>query len=177
MADENVTKIARFDVNPANSHVQRFGAHLHLITLIGRLYELNQVTAIDPATVREGDYPARQAVSVPDDPIFITGQSTMLLDLARLVQTVADTGKPVVTTTYGRSICVEPLFCDEYPSQMSVLSEPSGPIAFRGSPECLLDLAQNITFASTNVGHLHLDSVASFTPDSSELILAVTDAK
>ncbi|WP_319345026.1 polymorphic toxin-type HINT domain-containing protein [Streptomyces sp. NY05-11A] len=56
-----VRKIARFDVNPGSSHVQKLGPHLNLETQInGRTVTSGPLkdphTAIDPSTIRSGDY-------------------------------------------------------------------------------------------------------------------------
>jgi hypothetical protein len=57
-----VTRISRFDINPANRGVQRQGPHLHLETQIngvavtkGPLADPH--TPIDPSTIRPGDIP------------------------------------------------------------------------------------------------------------------------
>lgn len=52
-----VTKIARFDVNPADSHVAKDGAHLNLETHINGKSVSNVHIDIDPNTVRPGDHP------------------------------------------------------------------------------------------------------------------------
>lgn len=61
-AGDQVVHIARFDVNPASPHVQRFGPHLNLETQInGRTIRSGPLrdphTPIDPSTVRAGDIP------------------------------------------------------------------------------------------------------------------------
>jgi len=183
MKDRNVTKLARFDVNPADPHVQRFGPHLHLITLVDRCYASHEQTAIDPTTVREGDYPSPQLTADLERRVVIAGPRSMLLQLARLAQTAADTCKPtVVTRDGGGPIHVEPVFSSgDIPQQVALLAEPRGSLVFRGSPECLRDLAQNIAFATTTRGHLHLGtdlgSVASLACHSLDLILEPTDAE
>ena len=56
-AGNTVTRNARFDVNPADPHVQREGAHLNLETQVnGRSNGTDPHTPIDPATIRRGDY-------------------------------------------------------------------------------------------------------------------------
>jgi len=58
-ADGNtVTKNARFDVNPADPHVQKNGPHLNLETQVnGKPVGKDPHTPIDPDTVRPGDIP------------------------------------------------------------------------------------------------------------------------
>jgi RHS repeat-associated protein len=56
-AGDTVTKNARFDVNPADPHVQKQGPHLNLETQVNGKTVSNSHTAIDPATVRPGDIP------------------------------------------------------------------------------------------------------------------------
>jgi hypothetical protein len=51
------TRIGRFDVNPADGHVSREGAHLNLETQINKVIRQNQHVPIDPRTVRSGDKP------------------------------------------------------------------------------------------------------------------------
>ena len=51
------TKIARFDVNPADPHVQNQGPHVNLETQINGKTKSNIHQPIDPATLREGDHP------------------------------------------------------------------------------------------------------------------------
>ena len=52
-----VTKIGRFDVNPADPHVAKEGAHLNLETQVNGKQVGNQHIPIDPNTVRPGDHP------------------------------------------------------------------------------------------------------------------------
>jgi hypothetical protein len=56
-AGGTVTRNARFDVNPADSHVQKQGAHLNLETQVNGGTVQNDHIPIDPATVRPGDIP------------------------------------------------------------------------------------------------------------------------
>lgn len=57
-AGNTVTKNARFDVNPADPHVQKQGAHLNLETQVnGRAVGNDPHIPIDPSTVRPGDIP------------------------------------------------------------------------------------------------------------------------
>lgn len=56
-AGDTVTRNARFDVNPADSHVQKQGAHLNLETQVNGRTVQNDHIPIDPATVRPGDTP------------------------------------------------------------------------------------------------------------------------
>ncbi|WP_329410347.1 hypothetical protein OG802_13345 [Streptomyces sp. NBC_00704] len=56
-----VRKIARFDVNPESGHVQKLGPHLNLETQVnGKTVTSGPLkdphTAIDPSTIRSGDY-------------------------------------------------------------------------------------------------------------------------
>jgi hypothetical protein len=183
MPHQKVTKLARFDVNPADPHVQRFGPHLHLITLVDRCYASHEQSAIDPTTVREGDYPSPQLTATLERRVVISGPRSMFWQLARLTQAAADTWKPtVVARDGGGPIHVEPVFSSgDIPQQVALLAEPRGSLIFRGSPECLRDLAQNIAFATTTRGHLHLGadlgSVASLASNSLELIFEPTDAE
>ena len=61
-ADGNtITKIARFDINPASAHVQQLGPHLNLETQInGRSITSGALkdphTPIDPSSFGPGDY-------------------------------------------------------------------------------------------------------------------------
>ena len=60
-AGNAVRKIARFDVNPNSAHVQKLGLHLNLETQInGKTVTSGPLkdphTAIDPSTIRPGDY-------------------------------------------------------------------------------------------------------------------------
>jgi RHS repeat-associated protein len=52
-----VTKIGRFDVNPADGHVQKEGSHLNLETQVNGKTTENSHIPIDPSTVRRGDHP------------------------------------------------------------------------------------------------------------------------
>jgi RHS repeat-associated protein len=53
-----VTRIGRFDVNPLDTHVGKYGAHLNLETHInGRILPPKIHGSIDPYTVRPGDTP------------------------------------------------------------------------------------------------------------------------
>jgi hypothetical protein len=56
-AGDTVTKNARFDVNPADPHVQRQGAHLNLETQVNGGTVSNSHIPVDPSTVRPGDIP------------------------------------------------------------------------------------------------------------------------
>jgi RHS repeat-associated protein len=52
------TRIGRFDINPADSHVQQYGPHLNLETQInGVSVGLDPHLPIDPRTIRPGDIP------------------------------------------------------------------------------------------------------------------------
>ena len=51
------TKIGRFDVNPADPHVQANGPHVNLETQVNGNIRANQHIPIDPTTVRPGDHP------------------------------------------------------------------------------------------------------------------------
>jgi len=51
------TKIGRFDVNPADSHVQANGPHLNLETQVNGVKTANEHIPIDGSTVRPGDHP------------------------------------------------------------------------------------------------------------------------
>lgn len=55
-AGNTVTKNARFDVNPANKHVQTNGPHLNIETHENGVTIKNDHIPIDPATVRRGDH-------------------------------------------------------------------------------------------------------------------------
>jgi hypothetical protein len=60
-AGNTVTKNARFDVNPADPHVQKQGPHLNLETQVnGQRVGVDPHTPIDPSTVRPGDIPKPQ---------------------------------------------------------------------------------------------------------------------
>jgi hypothetical protein len=52
-----VTDIARFDINPADPHVQSVGPHLNLESQLNGRQISNQHIPIDPSTVRQGDQP------------------------------------------------------------------------------------------------------------------------
>ena len=61
-AGNTITKIARFDINPASAHVQLYGPHLNLETQINRIPVRTGSLAdphlpIDPTTIRPGDKP------------------------------------------------------------------------------------------------------------------------
>lgn len=57
-AGNTVTRNARFDVNPADPHVQKQGPHLNLETQVnGQRVGVDPHTPIDPSTVRPGDIP------------------------------------------------------------------------------------------------------------------------
>ncbi len=58
-AGRTETKIARFDVNPADPHVQKQGAHLNLETQVNGKVKANEHIPIKPETVRPGDVPQR----------------------------------------------------------------------------------------------------------------------
>ncbi len=184
MVDQKVTKLARFDVNPADPHVQRCGAHLHLITLVDRCYASHEQSVIDPTTVREGDCPSSQVGPAFDQQVVIAGPRSMLWQLARLVQRAADSGAPAIATPEGRGpIHVEPVFVFAQGGilqQVALLTDPKGSLIFRGDTECLRDLARNIAFATKTRGHLHvgtdLGPVASLAFGSMQLILEATDA-
>lgn len=52
------TRIGRFDINPADPHVQQYGPHLNLETQInGVPVGLDPHLPIDPTTIRPGDFP------------------------------------------------------------------------------------------------------------------------
>jgi len=52
------TRVARFDINPADPHVQQLGPHLNLETRIGKKkVGTDPHTPIDPSTIRKGDCP------------------------------------------------------------------------------------------------------------------------
>jgi RHS repeat-associated protein len=52
-----VSKMGRFDVNPADPHVAKEGAHLNLETHVNGKPVGNEHFPIDPKTVRPGDHP------------------------------------------------------------------------------------------------------------------------
>ena len=54
---KTVSKIGRMDVNPADPHVAKDGAHLNLQTQVNGKTVGNQHIPIDPKTVRPGDHP------------------------------------------------------------------------------------------------------------------------
>ena len=59
---QRITKIARFDINPASPHVQKHGPHLNLETQVnGRTItrgpDADPHLPIDPSTIRSGDIP------------------------------------------------------------------------------------------------------------------------
>lgn len=61
-AGNTVTKISRFDINPASPHVQQYGPHLNLETQINGVPVRSGPLAdphipIDPGTIRPGDIP------------------------------------------------------------------------------------------------------------------------
>jgi hypothetical protein len=61
-AGNTVTKIARFDINPASKHVQQLGPHLNLETQVNGVTVRSGPLAdphlpIDPMTIRPGDIP------------------------------------------------------------------------------------------------------------------------
>ncbi len=57
-ANGNVTtKIGRFDVNPADPHVNANGPHLNMETQVNGRIQSNQHVPIDGSTVRPGDHP------------------------------------------------------------------------------------------------------------------------
>ena len=57
-ANGNVTtKIGRFDVNPADPHVNANGPHLNMETQVNGKIQSNQHVPIDGSTVRPGDHP------------------------------------------------------------------------------------------------------------------------
>jgi hypothetical protein len=61
-AGRPVTSVARFDINPNNSHVQQYGPHLNLETQVGGRPVRSGPYAdphipIDPTTIRPGDIP------------------------------------------------------------------------------------------------------------------------
>ena len=59
-SDESGTmteKIARFDVNPSDSHVAANGPHLNLETQVNGRVVSNSHIRIDPRTIRPGDHP------------------------------------------------------------------------------------------------------------------------
>ena len=56
-AGDTVTQNARFDVNPADPHVQKQGPHLNLETQVNGKIVKNEHIPIDPSTVRPGDIP------------------------------------------------------------------------------------------------------------------------
>gem|GEM_PF-6532799 len=52
------TRVARFDINPTDPHVQQLGPHLNLETRIGKKkVGTDPHTPIDPSTIRKGDCP------------------------------------------------------------------------------------------------------------------------
>jgi RHS repeat-associated protein len=53
----SVSKMGRFDVNPADPHVAKDGAHLNLETHVNGKPVGNEHIPIDPKTVRPGDHP------------------------------------------------------------------------------------------------------------------------
>lgn len=66
---QNVTRIARFDINPNSPHVQQYGPHLNLETQInvkpvrkGSLADPH--IPVDPSTIRPGDIPYEIAIYV-----------------------------------------------------------------------------------------------------------------
>jgi RHS repeat-associated protein len=60
-AGNTVTRNARFDVNPADPHVQKQGPHLNLETQVnGQRVGVDPHTPIDPSTVLPGDIPKPQ---------------------------------------------------------------------------------------------------------------------
>jgi len=56
-AGQAETKIGRFDVNPADPHVQKQGPHLNVETQVNGKVKKNEHIPIDPKTVRDADYP------------------------------------------------------------------------------------------------------------------------
>jgi hypothetical protein len=59
-ADANgntLSKMGRLDVNPADPHVVKDGAHLNLETHVNGKPSGNEHISIDPKTVRPGDHP------------------------------------------------------------------------------------------------------------------------
>ena len=56
-AGNNTTKIARFDINPADPHVAASGPHLNLETQVNGRIRTNTHLPIDPSTIRPGDFP------------------------------------------------------------------------------------------------------------------------
>lgn len=61
VSGKKITKIARFDINPASPHVGKLGPHLNLETQINGETVTSGLQAdphipIDPTTIRPGDY-------------------------------------------------------------------------------------------------------------------------
>jgi len=56
-AGQTETKIGRFDINPADTHVQKSGPHLNIETQINGKQVSNDHIPIDPKTIRPGDHP------------------------------------------------------------------------------------------------------------------------
>jgi hypothetical protein len=56
-AGQTESRMARFDVNPNDPHVQSQGPHLNLETHVNGVQISNVHRPIDPATLRLGDYP------------------------------------------------------------------------------------------------------------------------
>jgi len=56
-AEGTVTKISRFDVNPADKHVRQSGPHLNRETQVNGKTVTNVHTPVKSATVRKGDHP------------------------------------------------------------------------------------------------------------------------
>jgi RHS repeat-associated protein len=56
-AGKTETRVARFDINPSDPHVQSQGPHLNLEIQVNGRVKANDHISIDPATVRPGDHP------------------------------------------------------------------------------------------------------------------------
>ncbi|MBF0532562.1 MAG: RHS repeat-associated core domain-containing protein, partial [Candidatus Omnitrophica bacterium] len=56
-AGQKITRIARFDINPASKHIQQIGPHLNLETQIEGKVVGNIHLPIDPNSIRPGDIP------------------------------------------------------------------------------------------------------------------------
>jgi len=52
-----VSKMGRFDINPADPHVAANGPHLNLETHVNGVKGPNEHIPIDPKTIRPGDHP------------------------------------------------------------------------------------------------------------------------
>jgi len=154
-------RIASFHINLDGPHIHQYGPHLHLARLVGARYVHHEQHAIDPTTIREGDYCSISGNTVTERDVLIAASRATLAQLSQLISTAADSGNTVTTSCDGGwHFCIQTIrshASDAEPSGAAVIAISGGVLTIRGAPISLHDFAHNIAFAAATDGHLHID--------------------